>query len=320
MAIFITGVAGFIGFHLANTLLAQGHSVVGLDNLNPYYDVRYKQQRLAVLETQSNFSWHQGDVADTPLLQRILQQHNPTLVLHMAAQAGVRYSLTHPQSYVHANVVAMCNLLQLCAAMPKVHVVYASSSSVYGLNTPQPASIDAVADTPASFYAATKRAGELFAHAYAHTHGLACTGLRFFTVYGPYGRPDMAVHKFADAIANNRPIDIYNHGQMSRDMTYIDDAVAGILAAAALPHRTATPHRVYNIGSGTAVPLNTLVQLLETAMGRTAIKNLLPMQTGDVHSSLADLTCSVRDFGYSPKVDIAEGIARTIAATPAWRA
>lgn len=282
MKFLVTGAAGFIGFHVARRLCAEGHEVVGIDNLNDYYSVALKEARLARLAELPNFSFQRLDIVDKAGLLALFEAQRFQRVIHLAAQAGVRYSVDHPEVYVESNLSGYLNILEACRHFPVEHLLYASSSSVYGLNDKLPFATRDPVEQPASLYAASKRANELMAFTYAHLYGVRATDLRFFTVYGPWGRPDMALFKFTDAILHGRPIDIYNDGQMSRDFTYIDDIVEGILRLQALPPAGAVPSKVYNIGRGEPVRLLDFVECLEAALGVEAQKNFLPLQPGDV--------------------------------------
>jgi UDP-glucuronate 4-epimerase len=309
MSVLVTGAAGFIGFHVSKTLLARGDAVIGIDNLNPYYDVALKRARLAELTGAAAFTFHQADIADPAAIAPITA-HHPEIdrVVHLAAQAGVRYSLENPYSYIESNVMGQVVMLEAVRRLPGLKsFVYASSSSVYGGNSKQPSSVDDRVDTPVSLYAATKRADELITHAYCHLYEIPATGLRYFTVYGPWGRPDMAAYLFADAIMAGRPLRVFNHGQMARDFTYIDDIVAGTLAALDRPP-AGIPCRVYNLGNHRPEQLLDFIAVLETALGRTADKELLPMEPGDVATSFADIEASRRDLGYEPKTPISVGL------------
>jgi UDP-glucuronate 4-epimerase len=320
MSVLVTGAAGFIGFHVSQALLARGDAVIGIDNLSPYYDVALKRARLARLAdrppgNRAGFVFHQADIADRAAIAAILARH-PEIdrVVHLAAQAGVRYSLENPYSYVEANVMGQVVMLEAVRHLTRLDsFVYASSSSVYGGNSKQPSSVEDRVDTPVSLYAATKRADELITHAYCHLHGIPATGLRFFTVYGPWGRPDMAAYLFADAIVHGRPIRVFNHGNMARDFTYIDDIVTGTLAALDRPPASGTGSRIYNLGNHRPEKLLDFIAVLETALGRMAEKELLPMEPGDVATSFADIEASRRDLGYAPTVPIAVGLPRFVA-------
>lgn len=327
--ILLTGAAGFIGFHLARTLLDRGATVIGVDNLNPYYDPALKTARLDVLMAQrtGRFAFHQIDLADRNATAALFADTRPALVLHMAAQAGVRYSLEAPETYVDSNLVAFGNVLEGCRRNAASHLVYASSSSVYGANTLMPFSVHHNVDHPVSLYAATKKANELMAHCYSHLYGMPTTGLRFFTVYGPWGRPDMALFKFTRAILADEPIDVYNDGRMRRDFTYIDDVVEAVLRVAEHvaapdprwsglapdPGTSSAPYRVYNIGNSEPVDLMTMIATLETALGKDAKKRWLPMQPGDVLDTSADMDDLAREVGYRPKTALADGISHFVA-------
>jgi UDP-glucuronate 4-epimerase len=315
MSVLVTGAAGFIGFHVSQALLARGDAVIGLDNLNDYYDVALKRARLARLEGKPGFAFERADIADRAALAAIVERH-PGIdrIVHLAAQAGVRYSLQNPYAYVESNVMGHVTVLEAARRLPQLRAfVYASSSSVYGGNRKQPSSVEDRVDTPVSLYAATKRADELITHAYAHLFGIPATGLRFFTVYGPWGRPDMAAYLFADAIVHGRKIPVFNHGQMARDFTYIDDIVSGVVAALDRPPAPDVKGRLYNLGNHRPEQLLDFIAVLEAALGRTAEKELLPMEPGDVASSFADIEASRRDLGYEPKVPIAVGLPRFVA-------
>ena len=316
MAILVTGVAGFIGYHVAAALLARGDEVVGVDNMNPYYQVALKQARLARLTERRGFTFHQLDLADHDGIASTLGGSDFSAVVHLAAQAGVRYSLEAPFAYVDANLTGHMTILELCRRLPNLrHLVYASSSSVYGGNTKLPFSEQDRTDTPVSLYAATKRADELLSHSYAHLYGFPQTGLRFFTVYGPWGRPDMAMWLFTDAILHDRPIKVFNHGDMRRDFTYVDDVVQGVLATLDKPPAGGDgkpPYRIYNIGNNRSEPLLRLIELLETAIGKPAIRQLEPMQPGDVKETYADLTAIQCDVGYRPATTIDDGVPRFV--------
>jgi UDP-glucuronate 4-epimerase len=297
--ILVTGAAGFIGFHLAERLLKRGEEVIGLDNLNDYYDVQLKEARLARLEKHPSFQFVRADLADQQAVADLFDHHRPGRVVNLAAQAGVRYSLTNPHGYVNANLVGFLNVLEGCRHGAVEHLVFASSSSVYGANSRLPFSVQDNVDHPLSLYAASKKANEMMAHSYAHLYEIPCTGLRFFTVYGPWGRPDMAYFRFTEAILRGQPIDLYNYGQHRRDFTYIDEIVEGITRVLDRPARpnpewrgdapdpasSTAPYRLYNIGNHQPVELLYLIELLEKALGRKARKNLLPMQPGDIEDT-----------------------------------
>ncbi|HYE48422.1 MAG TPA: NAD-dependent epimerase [Azospirillaceae bacterium] len=324
--VLVTGVAGFIGFHLAERLLAEGRQVVGIDTLNDYYDVRLKQARLERLEGRPGFAFHRLDLCDRPGLDALFRAHAFPAVVNLAAQAGVRYSLTNPDAYIASNLTGFANVLECCRHAGVGHLVYASSSSVYGANTKMPFSVADRTDHPVSLYAATKKANELMAHSYAHLYRLPVTGLRFFTVYGPWGRPDMGYYIFTKAILEGRPIDLFNEGRMRRDFTYVDDVVEGVARlvdrpAAADPGwsgdapdaaSSSAPYRVYNIGNNRPVELLHLVEVLERALGRPAVRRLLPMQPGDVPATYADIDALSRDVGFQPATPIEEGIPRFV--------
>ncbi len=310
----VTGCAGFIGFHLAARLLRDGHRVFGLDNLNDYYEPPLKQARLAELRKLAGFTFVQGDVADRTAVDRLLDDARPEAFVHLAAQAGVRYSITNPAAYTSANLVGFGNVLEACVRGKVGHLVYASSSSVYGANTKVPFSEDDPVDHPVSYYAATKKANELMAHAVSHIHRLPATGLRFFTVYGPWGRPDMAPMLFGRAILRGQPIQLFNGGKMRRDFTYVDDVVESVVRVAArppAPDAGAAPHRVLNVGNSTPVELDTFVALLEKHLGRKADRVLLPMQPGDVLATWADTRRLEELVGFAPQTPLDEGLRRT---------
>lgn len=322
MKILLTGAAGFIGFHVVLRLLREGHVVIGLDSLSPYYDIGLKQSRLALLTPSAAFSFIEADVADAAAMERLFAAEKPEAVVHLAAQAGVRYSLEHPQSYIQSNLVGFANILEGCRHTGVRHLVYASSSSVYGLNSALPFAETDRADHPASLYAATKRSNELMAHSYSHLFRLPVTGLRFFTVYGPWGRPDMAPFLFTKAILEGRPIRIFNNGKMQRDFTYIDDIVDGVCKI--VPHiplpdpgwksdapascSSSAPYRLYNIGNNRSVPLERFISALEDALGKKALREYLPMQPGDVQATYADIDSLHNAVGFSPATPIEEGI------------
>jgi len=327
MKILVTGAAGFIGMHVCERLLARGDQVVGVDNLNDYYAVALKEARLARLTPERNFAFHKLDIADRNGMAALFAQEKPERVIHLAAQAGVRYSLQNPHAYADSNLLGFVNVLEGCRHGGVQHLVYASSSSVYGGNTKLPFSEHDAVDHPVSLYAATKKANELMAHTYSHLYGLPTTGLRFFTVYGPWGRPDMAYWKFTEAILAGRPIDIYNHGKMQRDFTYIDDIVEGVLrvvdqlpqadpafdSAAPDPARSNVPYRLFNIGNHSPVDLMVFINTMEEALGKVAAKNYLPLQDGDVPATCADTALLEAAVGFAPETDVAVGIARFVA-------
>ena len=308
MRVIITGAAGFIGFHVMQRLLQSGRHAVGLDNFNTYYDPALKERRAGRLQ-QIGGTVHRLDITDAEGMRRLFTDERPQAVIHLAAQAGVRYCIENPEAYVQSNDVGFCRMLELCRQHDVERLVYASSSSVYGADTPTPAREDAAAVHPVSFYAASKRANELYAEAYAAMYGLHGTGLRYFTVYGPLGRPDMALFRFARALQHGEPVQLYNGGRLSRDMTYIDDIVEGTLAAL---QRSGPPHRIYNLGSGRAVTPVQLLEAAEAALGRRAERQLLPMQIGDVPDTLADITRAGVELGYVPRTMLEEGVARAL--------
>lgn len=326
MKTLLTGAAGFIGFHTAQRLLAQGHEVVGLDNLNEYYDVTLKQARLARLTPHAAFRFEKLDLADEAGLRALFAREQFRQVVHLAAQAGVRYSLQDPHSYVRSNVLGMLNVLEGCRHHGVEHLVYASTSSVYGANTNMPFSVHRGADHPLSLYAATKRADELMAHNYSALFRLPSTGLRFFTVYGPWGRPDMALFLFTRNILEGKPIEVYNHGHHRRDFTYVDDIAEGVVRACAHvaqpnpqwdgnapdPASSAAPFRLYNIGNNQPVRLMRYIELIEECLGRKAQKNFLPLQPGDVPETCADIEDLVRDVGYRPTTAVEVGVRRFV--------
>jgi UDP-glucuronate 4-epimerase len=353
MKVLVTGAAGFIGFHLSKRLLERGDQVVGIDNLNDYYDVSLKQARLEQLLPDKNFTFHKIDIADRAAMEALFAENEFDCVINLAAQAGVRYSLENPYAYINSNVVGFLNVLEGCRSQLKAqssklkgkadvpltfdpsplsfHLVFASSSSVYGLNTKMPFSVQDNVDHPISLYAATKKANELMAHTYSHLYGMPCTGLRFFTVYGPWGRPDMALFKFTKAIQSGETIDVYNEGNMQRDFTYIDDIVEGIVRVSnriPMPsvsrvtcHVSRTldpgssptaPYKIYNIGNNNPVKLMDFISAIEKALGKEAKKNYLPMQPGDVVATYADVDDLMRDVSFAPKTPVQDGIARFI--------
>lgn len=312
-AILVTGAAGFIGFHVARQLLAEGRSVVGLDNLNSYYDPALKQARLAQLGNESRFSFVQADLADRETMAALFARHRFSEVVHLAAQAGVRHSIEHPQSYADSNLLGFLNVLEGCRRCGCRHLVYASSSSVYGANTKLPFSVQDRTDHPVSFYAATKKANEVMAQSYSHLYRLPVTALRFFTIYGPWGRPDMAMFLFVNAIMAGQPIRLFNHGKMRRDFTYIDDVTRVVsklidLVPADNPAAANAPSRVYNVGNHRPEELMHVVGLLERELGRTAVKELLPRQPGDVVETFADVEDLMRDTGFAPSTPIEHGV------------
>lgn len=326
MKILVTGAAGFIGMHTALRLLERGDEVIGIDNLNDYYDVQLKRARLAHLIPHPGFRFQQLDVADRNAMARLFEQEQPQRVVHLAAQAGVRYSITHPHAYIDANLQGFMNILEGCRHAKTEHLAYASSSSVYGGHTALPFSEHQNVDHPVSLYAATKKANELMAHTYSHLFGLPTTGLRFFTVYGPWGRPDMALFLFTRAILEGRPIDVFNHGHMVRDFTYIDDIVEGVVrvldkpatAHAAFdpsrpdPATSHAPYRVFNIGNSQPTPLMDYIRALESALGREALKNYLPMQPGDVPATAADTQELDAWVDFKPSTPVGAGVQRFV--------
>lgn len=326
MKVLITGAAGFIGFHVAERLLAQGYDVVGIDNLNDYYDVNLKLARLARIQSQPNFRFIKLDLADRPAIAELFAHEGFDRVIHLGAQAGVRYSIDNPHAYADANLVGHLNVLEGCRHTGVGHLLYASSSSVYGLNRKTPFSTDDSVDHPVSLYAATKKANELMSHSYAHLYGLPTTGLRFFTVYGPWGRPDMALFKFTRAILEGKAIDVYNHGDMRRDFTYIDDiAEAVVRLTEVIPQRnpdwrvetgspadSSAPYRVYNIGNSQPIQLTAFIHELEQALGVQAKMNLLPMQPGDVLETSADTSALEATIGFRPGTELSHGLAQFV--------
>jgi UDP-glucuronate 4-epimerase len=326
MKVLVTGAAGFIGFHTARALLDRGDEVVGLDNLNPYYDVNLKRARLALLAARNRFSFVEADVADQAAVDVLFAEHKPERVIHLAAQAGVRYSLTHPRDYVRSNLDGFLNILEACRHNEVEHLVFASSSSVYGANTKAPFSVHDNVDHPVSFYGATKKANELMAHAYAHLYGLPVTGLRFFTVYGPWGRPDMALFIFTRKILAGEPIDVFNYGNNARDFTYIDDIVESVVrvsdrmpspnpnwsGAAPDPGTSLSPYRLYNIGNNNPVGVTEFIEAIEQVVGRKAEKTFLPPQPGDVPLTYADVADLEAELGFKPGTPLADGIGRFV--------
>jgi len=325
--ILVTGAAGFIGFHLSRRLLKEGDTVVGLDNLNDYYDVSLKQARLKLLQKNEGFRFIRASLADRNEMDSLFAKNGFEIVVNLAAQAGVRYSLENPYAYLDSNLTGFLNILEGCRHHPVKHLVFASSSSVYGGNTRMPFSTRDNVDHPLSLYAATKKSNELMAHAYASLYRIPCTGLRFFTVYGPWGRPDMALFLFTRAILENRPIDVFNHGKMKRDFTYIDDIVEGVVRVldripepdpawrgdSPDPSSSFAPYRLYNIGNNRPVDLMEYITTLEDQLGRKAVRNLLPMQAGDVPATCADVDDLTADVGFRPATPITEGIRRFVA-------
>ena len=326
MKVLVTGAAGFIGYHVAELLLGRGDQVVGLDNLNDYYDVRLKKARLALLEPQAGFEFAKIDLADRGAMEALFAAQKFDRVIHLAAQAGVRYSIENPHSYVDSNLVGTLHVLEGCRHHDVEHLVYASTSSVYGANTNMPFSVHQNVDHPLALYAATKKANELMAHSYSHLYGLPTTGLRFFTVYGPFGRPDMALFLFTKQILAGEPIDVFNYGNHRRDFTYVDDIVQGVVRSMDHvaeanadwnsddpdPATSSAPYRIYNIGNNRPVELMQYIEVLENCLGRTAEKNMLPMQPGDVPDTYADSQSLVDAVGYQPATPVDEGVRRFV--------
>lgn len=322
----VTGAAGFIGFHLSKRLLKDGIKVIGVDNLNDYYDVSLKTDRLNLLQDFKEFSFFKIDLSDRPGLEKIVKNNHIEVVVNLAAQAGVRYSLENPNAYVNSNIVGFLNILECCRHSNVKHLVFASSSSVYGANTKMPFSVHDNVDHPVSLYAASKKSNELMAHTYSHLFNLPCTGLRFFTVYGPWGRPDMALFLFTEAIIKGKPIKIFNHGKMQRDFTYIDDIVEGIVRVMEKlpqpdpswsgensdPGSSYTNYKIYNIGNNQPVELMTFVKAIENALGQSAVKEFFDLQPGDVPATFADVDDLIKDVGFKPKTDINIGIEKFI--------
>ena len=322
----VTGAAGFIGYHLSKRLLEEGHRVIGIDVLNDYYDVGLKEERLGKLSSNGNFSFHKIDLADLSRLDAVFKQENIEVVVNLAAQAGVRYSLENPHAYVNSNLVGFVNVLECCRHNNVKHLVFASSSSVYGANTNMPFSVHDNVDHPVSLYAASKKANELMAHTYSHLYDLPCTGLRFFTVYGPWGRPDMALFLFTKAILEGEPIKVFNHGKMKRDFTYIDDIVEGIFRVMSKipepnpnwsgdtpdPGTSYKQYKIYNIGNNNPVELSEFIELIEAALGRKAKKEFMDLQPGDVPATYADVDDLMNDVGFKPATPLATGIQRFI--------
>ncbi|MEB3885968.1 NAD-dependent epimerase [Lyngbya sp. CCY1209] len=324
MKILVTGAAGFIGFHLCQRLLERGDTVVGIDNINDYYEVSLKENRLAQLKPQEAFTFYQLDLCDRPGIEKLFSDHHFDAVANMAAQAGVRYSLENPYAYVDSNLVGFMNILECCRHHQIKHLVFASSSSVYGSNKTVPFSVEDYVDYPVSLYAATKKANELMAHSYSHLYNIPVTGLRFFTVYGPWGRPDMAMFIFTKAILADRPINIFNYGDMKRDFTYVDDVVEGVVRVIdRIPTagedgteiggvKTTAPYKVYNIGNNKPVELMYLIEVLEKLLGKKAEKNMLPMQPGDLAITYANVDSLIEDVGFQPSTPIEVGVERFI--------
>lgn len=327
MRILVTGAAGFIGSHLSQKLLARGDEVIGVDNLNDYYDVALKEARLARLTPNPHFQFYREDIADRAAVDRIFEETKPARVMNLAAQAGVRYSIENPRAYIEANVVGYTNIIEACRHNEVEHLVYASTSSVYGANTNMPFSVHDNVDHPVSMYAATKKANELMAHSYSHLYGLPTTGLRFFTVYGPWGRPDMSLFLFTKKILEGEPIDVFNYGNHRRDFTYVDDIVEGVIRCIDQPASpndawsgdqpdpgtSMAPYRLYNIGNNAPVELMDFIGAIEKCLGIEAKKNMLPLQLGDVPDTYADVAALVDDVDYKPATRIEDGIANFIA-------
>jgi len=324
---FVTGCAGFIGFHVSRRLLSEGYSIVGADNLNDYYDVNLKQDRLKILKNHKNFYFYQTNLENFAAVEKVMQDHPVHTVIHLAAQPGVRYSISHPQTYINSNIVGFFNVLEACRQHQAAHLIYASSSSVYGANTKMPYSIDTNVDHPMSLYAATKKANELMAHTYSNLYGLPTTGLRFFTVYGPWGRPDMAIYLFVNSIIAGKPIKVFNYGKMRRDFTFIDDIVEGITMIINKipqpnpywdgkqpdPSSSFVPYKIYNIGHNQPVELLTLISIIEDNLGRKAKKEFLPIQPGDVPETYANIDSLMKDVGFKPQISIEKGVERFVA-------
>jgi UDP-glucuronate 4-epimerase len=326
MTILVTGAAGFIGYHTAERLLARGERVLGLDNLNDYYDVRLKEARLARLRERTGFTFHKVELADPDAMDALFRRERPSIVIHLAAQAGVRYSLTDPHAYVRSNLTGFLHVLEGCRATGVEHLVYASTSSVYGADTAMPFSERKGAGHPLSLYAATKRSNELMAHSYSHLFGLPTSGLRFFTVYGPWGRPDMALFLFTKAILEGRPIEVFNEGRMQRDFTYVDDIVEGVVRVADRPAEpdlgwdgnapdpstSTAPWRIYNIGNSRPTQLLRYIEVLEACLGKKAERHLVGMQPGDVPATWADVSLLEEAVAYRPGTSVEEGVARFV--------
>ncbi len=325
--ILVTGAAGFIGFHLSKRLLSLGYEVVGLDNLNDYYEVGLKESRLLILKNSDNFFFHQIDLQDKASIDKLFTISQFDYVVNLAAQAGVRYSITNPYTYLDSNITGFLNILEACRNFPVKHLVYASSSSVYGANRKMPFSVHDNVDHPLALYAVTKKSNELMAHSYSNLYNIPTTGLRFFTVYGPYGRPDMALFLFTKAILEGRPIDVFNHGKMKRDFTYVDDIVEGIVRLIPKkrkgndewsgvnpdPATSFAPYKIYNIGNNSPVELLHFIEVLEDKLGKKAIKNFLPLQEGDVPETYADVDDLMRDVDFKPSTSIETGIGNFVA-------
>jgi UDP-glucuronate 4-epimerase len=326
MNILVTGAAGFIGFHLCQALLKKGNKIVGYDNINDYYDTKLKQDRLAILQKDSNFTFIKADLADKEKVNKTFDETNFDRVINLGAQAGVRYSLQNPDTYINSNIVGFLNILEACRHHKTAHLVYASSSSVYGMNTSMPFSVHDNVDHPVSLYAATKKSNELMAHTYSHLFGLPTTGLRFFTVYGPWGRPDMAPFLFTSAILEGRPIKVFNNGHMKRDFTFVDDIVEGVVRVADLipqsnpdfdttnpdPSTSKAPYKIYNIGNNQPVELLKFIETIEEKCGKKAEKIFMPMQAGDVVATYADVSDLMKDTGFSPATPLEVGIGKFV--------
>jgi UDP-glucuronate 4-epimerase len=326
MQILVTGAAGFVGFHLSQRLLSENHQVIGIDNLNDYYEVTLKEDRLAQLKDRDNFTFHKLDLADRDGIDKLFDRYQIEMVVNLAAQAGVRYSIQNPRAYIDSNLNGFGNILEGCRHHHVQHLVYASSSSVYGANTKIPFSVRDNVDRPISLYAATKKANELMAHTYSHLYQIPTTGLRFFTVYGPWGRPDMAPMLFTKAILAGKPIDVFNYGKMQRDFTYVDDIIEGVVRVMHKipqpnpdlvedipdPAISKAPYRIYNIGNNQPIELMYFIEVLEKCLGIEAQKNILPMQPGDVPRTYADVSDLVRDVGFKPDTSIEVGVARFV--------
>lgn len=313
--ILVTGAAGFIGFHLSKRLLDEGKKVIGFDNMNPYYDVCLKESRLNILKTHDNFIFIKGDLADKEAVNRIFEQYHPEIVVNLAAQAGVRYSIENPDAYIESNIIGFFNILEACRYHKPKHLIYASSSSVYGANKKVPFSTEDKTDQPVSLYAATKKSNELLAYAYSKLYSIPSTGLRFFTVYGPYGRPDMAYYSFTEKIIKGEPIKVFNNGDMYRDFTYIDDIVEGIfrlLTFIPKEDENNVQHKVYNIGNNHPEKLMDFIEILEDCIGKKAVKEYYPMQPGDVYQTFADVGDLMEDLGFKPAAALKEGLSNFI--------
>jgi UDP-glucuronate 4-epimerase len=324
--ILVTGAAGFIGFHLSRALCQQGLQVVGVDNLNNYYDIKLKESRLGILQETQGFTFRMVDLTDKKEIDKLFEDYTIIRVVNLAAQAGVRYSLTNPYAYLESNLHGFLNILEACRHNQIEHLIYASSSSVYGANKKMPFSVDDNVDHPLSLYAATKKANELMAHTYSSLYGIPTTGLRFFTVYGPYGRPDMALFIFTKAILEGNPIDVYNQGKMKRDFTYVDDIVEGIVRLlpkapkgdptwngnAPNPASSFAPYRIYNIGNNKPVELLYFIEVIEKALGKKAIKNFMPIQLGDVEATFADIDALIKEVGFKPSTSIETGVTKFV--------